>query len=850
MSFTDCIISARDQGALTPEEADDIMRRFDVHYEALKATDHPGGPAGAAKEALLKEIEEAATRKEWLAELAARKTDALAAHFETYRNAKGKPDVVEAALGVLDNRNNTLAGVPSVTGRRDALLGLSHGRIEEMLYNFRRRFGLGKRRDKATLDHMVDEAFGKATGDSAAKDFLEAWRGAADDLLKRFNAAGGDVRMMVDEGSGKSTYFPQNHDARLIASAGEQKWVTFITPKLDVRRMRDPLTYQALEPERLDEILRYIYRNIVTDGAISREPALAVQGRGALANRRADHRFLLFKDGDAWREYNQAFGRSDAFTAMMQHIEGLSKDVAALEVLGPNPNATVEWMKQVAGQEAAKAHLGEPSLYEGKTRSTSGGRLESGDYKIERLWRVINGGSGTGNMAAADVMQATRNFLTGVQLASTTITAVVGDPFQQANARRFAGIDQMRWFADMPRQMFSTASKREVIRAGVIFQDAMDHLAHDIRGQSWHVMGAEASKYLPDRVLTWNGLTPWTRAGRRGAAMTFMFEASERAEQSLAAIGKDGVQGERFARWLQGFGIDAETWDLIRAAKPLEQGEAGSLLRMVDVVNSAPGDERVFDAALRYSEAVHAFQEEAVPEGTAKVRAMMARDTRTGTFWGEATRSAGMYTGFGVNVWTSLMSAMAHETLAGRRGWAYTMGAIATLTIGGAILTQARQIARGNDPQPVNDTDFWIEAMVRGGGLGIWGDYLASDFKKGNGYEQAARVAGPVAAAVFDLVTIIDPRKALTGEWDQTNRGKQAARFAQKYVPVQNMWWLKGVTQRLLWDHLQQIADPEAYRSWMRRERKLMQEHGQGVWWGPGDVAPRRAPDFGTMIER
>ncbi len=859
MSFSECILSATQQGAISRDEADDLMRRYEAHRSAAKGTDHPGGEEGAAKDALAAQLTGERLRKERLAKLASDRTEEIVAHAETFRTVDGAVDVIEAFKGVLDNSGNVLAGVQSVTGLRNALIGYAHGRLEELLFETRRTFGLGKRMGKALLDDMVDEGFGKGTGNVAAKKFVEAWRVVADELVDRFNAAGGDIAKLTD-------YFPQNHDARRLAAAGQEAWTQFIKPLLDPAKMRDPLTGGPLSPERLDEALAKIYRRIVTDGAIDMEPSGQVTGRGALANQRSDHRFLIFKDGAAWRDYNAAFGGGSVYDALMGHLRGLAKDVAAMEVLGPNPNATVEWMRQTARQEAAKFALGEDSLWNGKsawarTRETLGlgqsetaiarsktGRLDAGDEEITRLWNTINGSNPTGSMVMADAFGALKNFLTAAQLAGTAVTAVLGDPFQQANARRFAGLPQLRWISEIIPQMFNGASKREITRAGVIMSDALEHLATDFRGLSATAASRELSQWLPDRVFQWSGLMPWTNANRRSQAFSFMFEAGDRVGQSLAEIAADGPQGARYARFLEGFGVTSAEWDMIRAARPLDHGEAGGLLRVMDVIAAHPGDDAAFAAAMKYSAAVHGYMEEAVPQGTARTRAGMAALGAAGTLPGELGRGMGMYMSYPAAVMMSLLRGVGHEMsdFGTARGLAFAAGSLVTLTIGGALVMQVAELRKGRDPRDIADPEFWALALAKGGGLGFFGDFLLADYKRGTG-DALIKLPGPIPGFVADAWSVVNPRAALGGE--EVNRAKTATKFGANYTPFQNMWWLKPVSQRLIWDRLQLLADPEAERTWRQNERKLLRENGQGVWWGPGESLPRRMPNWGTAIQ-
>lgn len=841
MAFNDCLRSAVDQGAIQADEADELQKRFDAYVASHRGTDDPLGPEGLAKKSLAKALDDEAQRKFANAERQKQIVAGLADHAQTYRTATGKVDVVEAFMGVLDNGNNTLAGVPSVTGRRNALIGYAHGKLEQMLYETRRSFTTGARRGGALLHDMVDEAFGAGSGNEAAKGFLTAWRTVADEFVDRFNAAGGAIGK-------RERYFPQSHDSRKIARAGEQGWIDGIKPLLDPAAMRDPVTGGPMNPANLDAALSHVYRRIVTDGAIDMQPSAQVKGRGALANQRQEERFLMFKDADSWRQYNQSFGRGDAWQAMNAHLNGLAKDIAALEVLGPNPNATVEWMGQVVQQEAARRQVGEASLYNGKSlRTSASGTMDTADRTIRRLWSVVNGSVGTGNLAVADGMAALRNFLTAVQLPQAVMSAVAGDPFQQRNARAFAGVPQMRWLADLPRQMFSGASQRDITRAGVVFSDAMEHLQSDVRRLSLTAASAELSKWLPDRIFQWTGLTPWTNVNRRAQAMSFMFEAGDRLSQSFEAIAKDGEQGRKFARWLEGHGIGADEWAKVQQARALDHGEAGALLRPMDLFDLAGDDKALFDIGLRYSEAVHGFMEQAVPTGTARVRAAAGGGTAPGTLQGEMARSMTMYLNYPVNVLFSMMRGVVHEQMAGGgRGLAYATTSLIGLTIGGAITLQLMELRKGRDPRPVNNPEFWALALAKGGALGFYGDFLLGDYKRGTA-DTLSRIPGPVASLSADALALANPRASL-GD-DESNRGRRAVDMLRRYTPVQGMWWLKPVADRMVWDRLQEIADPDAHRAWRRAERKLHNETGQGQWWGRAQGGPSRGPDMGKLWE-
>ena len=135
-------------------------------------------------------------------------------------------------------------------------------------------------------------------------------------------------------------------------------WRDFIAPKLDMARMVDDRTGLPFTSERLELALKDVFETIRTEGWSKKNPsgagASSAGGGKALANRRLDHRFLVFKDADTWMAYNERFGETDPFSAMVSHIDGMARDIAMMEVLGPNPSAMLRWMEERIGRDRSR----------------------------------------------------------------------------------------------------------------------------------------------------------------------------------------------------------------------------------------------------------------------------------------------------------------------------------------------------------------------------------------------------------------------------------------------------------------------------------------------------------------
>ena len=90
-----------------------------------------------------------------------------------------------------------------------------------------------------------------------------------------------------------------------------------------------------------------------------------------------------------------------------------------------------------------------------------------------------------------------------------------------------------------------------------------------------------------------------------------------------------------------------------------------------------------------------------------------------------------------------------------------------------------------------------------------------------------------VGLGVSALDSATDP---FTG--GDTNFGREATRFAQRYTPGNNLWYARLVLERAIWDNLQEMTDPKAEKNRKKYERKLKTERGQDYWWKKGDTAP------------
>lgn len=836
MSFADCLKSAVDQKEISREEAARLKGLYDK-LVVEKAKDAPGTAPYAAKEALAMMLKaDGLERKRQLA-LTIKVSNDIWKNVKSFKRdrltrdgkvIKGQSvhDIGEAAIHTLEHFGT--APFQSVQGLKGAIIGQAHGRMEALLHEFRRHWAGGDkfRHGQARLPNVIKESFGEGSGDDAAKGLAKAWGETAEWLRQRYNAAGGHIPKLENWG------LPQSHDARALRAAKKGPWKAFIGERLAIDRMRHPLTGDKLTPSELNEVLDDVYDAVTQEGWATREAKRQSFGMGSLANQNAEHRFLVFKSADDWMAYQKDFGEGDAFASMMSYVNRMARDIAAMEILGPNPNATIEWMKQLIEKEGQKAGSGGDALLPHKGQKGidyARGRID----KLDRMWAAMRGELETPvSTRWANGLAALRNIVTSSVLGGAMLSSI-GDAVTQVIARNFNGIPAGAMMTDMVKG-FTTAGKREAVEADLILDAAM-HTFHKQARYVGSFGGPEWSQYLADRILTFSGLTPWTQAGRHAFGLAFMREMAVRTGDEFANL--TPALRDTLARW----GFTTDDWNKIRSAG-IDQGDGLRLLRPREI---AKVDQKLAD---RYLEMINAEMEYAVPTGSTRAKTFLVSNDQPGTFWGEMTRSFAQFKSFSalfmmLNGMRYLPMIASQDGAIRARGAKYAGGLFISVTMAGALSMQLKQIAAGRDPRNMHDRRFWGAAALQGGGLGIFGDFLFSDVNRyGGGFPATA--SGATVQHVWDAWTLTGGNAMELVQGKKTHAGRELTKFIASNTPGGNLWYLRLGWERVVLDQLQYMIDPEANKAFKAKQQWWKREADQEFFWQPGNMTPDRAPDL------
>ena len=758
MSFKDCINRGVAGGEIDADRARDAVEIFDGLEAEYRGHMTHGEAARLASVDTLAQLRIENIERRRLLLLQTSATQSIAVHMRGFRGGK---DYGGAAQALMENFHG--GGASSIEARRKSIVGRSHSKIETLLK--KHKLGLlAQRQDRAGLREIVRAAFGEDTGNASAKQMADAWAEVAEGLRMRRNRAGGATAKLERWG------LPQAHDSLKVRKVSFETWRDKILPKLGRDRMIDPMTGRAYSPERLELALREAFEDIRTEGFHSMKPSGQGGGR-SLAKRRGEHRFLIFKDAESWMAYQDEFGAADPFSAMMGHIEGMARDIALMEILGPNPKATMRWMEQVVEKQGAEL-------------DGIGGATKNLDRARGKMNATIN-----------------------------AFNAITDINFGRIAAAH-AGIPQAKVLARTVKLLnpLDSEDKLVAVRLGLIAEEWSSMAAAQSRYVG-DVTGPEISKRLSDLVMKWSALGPWTQAGRWGFGMEFLGYMAQ-------------VRGKEFDELnpalqstLERYGIGRGSWDVIRATEPYNH-RGSTFLRVEDLAERTdiePG--LADDLATRILEMVQTETEFAVPSASVRGRVMFTGGARPGTLIGEAVRSVAMYKNFSVTLMhTHIMRGLMQRGPLGKGR--YFANLVISSTLMGALALQLKEISKGRDPRSMVEDPgaFWGAALIQGGGLGIFGDFLFSDVNRFGG-SLAQTTAGPVFQFGDDVRRLLIGNALQGAGGADTNTGRELVNFLRRYTPGGSVWYARLGYERLIVDELQRHLDPRANQQFRARAR-------------------------------
>lgn len=680
--------------------------------------------------------------------------------------------------------------------------------------------------DAEGIRDLVRELHGEATGNKDAAAGAKAFKDVAEAMRQRFNANGGDIGQLDDWG------MPHHHSQALVARAGRDAWVRDVMPLVDRSRYVNERGRPFNDTE-LADFLGAAWESIATGGVNKLEPG-RFSGGGMRANRGNESRQVHFRDADAFLDYQAKYGERPVYDVITGHIGGMAKDIALVETLGPNPDHTFRLFRDRALKTMT---LAEP---------TKAGDFQKDAINVENLYNLVAGKTApVASLPLARFFDGLRNLMVSSRLGSAVITAVT----DEGTMRVAAAVNNLPEMQLIRNELAALnpadpQERRLALRAGLAMNTlvaSLNRFGNDTLGTGW-------SSKLATGTLRASGLTAMTDARRRAYGVTMMGAIGQVTRDAKTLADLD--PGDN--RILLSKGITDTDFAVWKAATLEDWGGGNDTLLTPDAIYRIPdaklaklGDPATLrqEAATKLLGAVLEETDVAIIEPGARERAMMQSHLQRGTWKGELTRSFFLFKSFPIAMVTRHWArGMSQPTNGGKA--AYLASLLATTTVLGMVALQASQVVSGKDPRDMTEWKTWVQALLKGGALSLFGDFLFADQTQG-GTSPLAAALGPVAGFAEDVLdlTVENAHQAAAGE--ETDAGAEAVKFARSNIPGANLWYTKAALDHLVFHQLQEYMSPGYLR---RMKRRAQRDYGQRFWWEPGEPVPERAPDLEAAV--
>lgn len=739
----------------------------------------------------------------------------LDSFIKNYNGRDGKLEALNRTIAFhADGKSNFL----SVESRGKATRDYALSQIQEAFEAVDPRF-FSLFEDEAGVRALIYEIRGQNTGNVKAKKGAKAWSEVTELLRRRFNDAGGDIGYLENWG------IPQHHSMDKVGRVTQDKWVSDVIGKLD-RKYYIKEDGQLMNDAEVSAFLGEAYTTIAT-GGINKLSDSGMRLSGARANRGNASRQIHFKDGDAYLEYQNQYGDRSLWEVMVGHLEGISKDIALVETYGPNPDHV---FKSLLDELTAETAIANPQRT---------GQVKRLANSTENLYNFISGKTQPiANPHIARWSDNIRNWMVASRLGSALLASFsdLGTMYLSAKVTNLPMAQLFRNQIDAMNPA-NQAELRMARGAGL----AMESLLGSVNRWAMDNMGPSKARWAATAVMRASGLTAWSDAHKRAYGVTMMGSLGDlvHKQADLASLSNDDF------RILKSKGITETDWSVWKLADREDWGKGNdtmltpeSIMRIPDAAVAHLGSpERVkFEAMRKLLGAVAEEVDMAVITPGAREQMVTGGGLQRGTWKGELTRSVFLFKSFPISVVMRHYSRAMGMPSAGGRA-AYIAAFIASTTVLGAMSQQINDMVSGRNPRDMTGEDagkFWLGALLKGGGLGLYGDFLLSDHTRYGGGALASML-GPVAGLVDDVVKLAQgvPLNAVEGKPEQT--GGDLVKLGKGLIPGANLWYAKAALDHMIFNQMQEYFSPGYLNKVEKRSKK---EFNQTYWWRPQDALP------------
>lgn len=559
-------------------------------------------------------------------------------------------------------------------------------------------------------------------------------------------------------------------------------------------------------------------------------------GYGSLVEKIEAHKLLWFADAKSQWEYNQRWGIKDFNGSILSEIQNAHRQMTMLQHLGTSPGNVFQNVVRKA-RESAK------SMTDSQAQVRS---LEA--ERVQGSYDTLAGKAGTTRYPWRSLFFSSVKDWVTASKGGAILFSMTGDPaFMRSELalQGFSAMDQLS--TPFHLGLLNTAEGKE-------FLQNAGFLAHAWSGQTaerWSndVHPNRKTAKLAEWVFKYGGVTSVTDKER--ALMTLM--TSHKLGQEASSTWNN--INPRTRSILERYQFTPAEWEAMRATaykvgddlpvlspdrmQEIPDATVDALLEAKDTQTTPAARSLLkLDLEAKLGAYIHDRTLAGVPTPGLREREFMTGHATPRGEWSRELRDLFfIFKGFPITV--TMRNKEAFGILAQGEGkfsaFRHVANLVAQSAAMGYIGLTARELLKGKEPRKlVQDGELnwklFLESMQRGGGAGIYGDYLFSEYdSRTKGFLKA--VAGP---ALGELETFANAftkgRRALYDEHGDRlaeSLGYDAARFAENNAPLLNLFYTKFfLDQFILW-HLKEGLSPGV----VRRTQKYDRDQNWQEWW-------------------
>lgn len=617
----------------------------------------------------------------------------------------------------------------------------------------------------------------------------------------------------------------QTHDRSRIRAAGGhgitpeekfrsyQEWSNFVKPLLDNER-----TFQGTEP---DLFLRNVHNNLyvgVFGNAGDEVDVDAFTVHGSLAKRTSSSRVLHFKDAESAYEYNQRFGTRRFKDAYLSNLRYRTRAIALMENFGPNPNRTFDGL------------IGELKKRVREQPDSARQVASLDDWRLQAAFKTVTGELEIPeNISLARISNNLRILRQLASLGGVVITSLGDKAFTHLELAS-QGLGNMKIMAESFGRMFNRSKdQKQYARLLGVAMDGITGNAvarYDFENTTTGALSAAQEKFFHLNFMSW-----WNDVNKSAAVETMSAHIASLKDSPL-----DTLPGE-IQQMFRSYDITAEDWNLIRG-KAIQQVEGQDFIfpdaiRNIDLID--PSTKNKDNAQALIKRRLNALENKirvmfadradiAVPTPGAREKKFANLGTRAGTPLGEVVRMLTMFKQFPTTIITKVLgqhiyknsNTVAEFLRSDHLGKFRIAGLVAATTVAGYFSGAIKDIIAGRTPKDPRKPKSLLDAMQRGGALGIYGDFLMTEYDQS--YRGFIGLLGPMADSALDAASIVS--QAVRGE----DIGPESYRFARDNTPFINLFYIRPVLNYFILNQLQEMMSPGSRD---RTEKFLEEEFGQ-----------------------